>query len=93
MKVGGLRNMTRLPDALFIWDIKNEKIAVEEARKKNIPIIAVCDTNADPTLINYPIPANDDATKTIKLIMSAVDEAINAGKAAKGREKAVPDKK
>jgi ribosomal protein S2 len=44
-------------------------------------------------LINYPIPANDDATKTIKLIMSAVDEAINAGKAAKGREKAVPDKK
>jgi small subunit ribosomal protein S2 len=93
MKVGGLRNMTRLPDALFIWDIKNEKIAVEEARKKNIPIIAVCDTNADPTLINYPIPANDDATKTIKLIMSAVDEAITAGKAAKGREKAAPDKK
>ncbi len=80
LKVGGLTNMTRLPDAIFIWDTKNEKTAVIEARKKNIPIIGVCDTNADPTGINYVIPANDDATRTIKLILGLVEEAIKTGK-------------
>jgi len=87
MKVGGLRNLTRLPDAIFVWDVKNEKIATDEAQKRNIPIIAVCDTNTNPTGINYPVPANDDATKTIKLIMKLVDEAIEAGKAEKEKTK------
>ncbi len=76
LKVGGLANLNRLPDALFVWDINEEKTAVTEAKKKNIPIIAVCDTNANPQNINYVIPANDDATKTIKLILNTVRDAI-----------------
>ena len=80
MKVGGLTNLNRMPDAVFIWDIKKEKTAIAEAQKKNIPIIAVCDTNADPSGINYIIPANDDATKTVKLLFRLVKEAIEEGK-------------
>lgn len=79
MRVGGLTTLTKLPDALFVWDIKEEATAVAEAQKKNIPIIAVCDTNVNPELVNYPIPANDDATKTISVILEAVKEAILAG--------------
>ena len=81
-KVGGLVNMTRLPDAIFIWDIRKERTAVTEAKKKNIPIIAICDTNVDPTGINYVIPGNDDATKTIKLILASVSETLAQGKAS-----------
>jgi len=80
IKVGGLASLNKLPDALFVWDIKKEKTAVEEARKKNIPIIAICDTNVNPEPINYIIPANDDATKTIKLILALVREAIEEGR-------------
>lgn len=80
LKVGGLKNLNKLPDALFIWDITKEKNAVQEARRKNIPIIAVCDTNANPEGINYPIPSNDDATKTIKLILSLVEDTIKNAK-------------
>ena len=80
MKVGGLVGLNRLPDAIFIWDIKQEKTALTEAKKKNIPIIGVCDTNANPADVNYIIPANDDATKTIKLILNLVQEAIKEGK-------------
>jgi len=80
MKVGGLVNLNKLPDALFIWDIRKEKTAVTEARKKNIPIIAICDTNVNPDLVNYVIPSNDDATKTIKLVLSAIKEAVEEGK-------------
>ena len=76
LKVGGLTDLTRLPDALFVWDINEEKTAVTEAKKKNIPIIAVCDTNVNPKDINYIIPANDDATKTIKLILNTVKDAV-----------------
>lgn len=79
-KVKGLVNLNKLPDALFVWDIKKEKIAISEARKKNIPVIAVCDTNVDPNLVNYPIPANDDALKTIDLILESVKKAIEEGK-------------
>ncbi|MCU0679556.1 MAG: 30S ribosomal protein S2, partial [Planctomycetes bacterium] len=92
LKVGGVAELNRLPDALFIWDIKQEKIAAIEARKKNIPIIAVCDTNANPTDINYIIPANDDATKTIKLILGTVKEAILEGKAMAGKGNEVSKK-
>ena len=80
VKVKGLVNLNKMPDALFVWDIKKEKIAVSEARKKNIPIVAVCDTNVDPNQVNYPIPANDDATKTINLILDLVKQSIQEGK-------------
>jgi small subunit ribosomal protein S2 len=80
MKVGGLTNLNKLPDALFIWDIKNEKTAVAEAIIKNIPIIAVCDTNSNPQLVNYVIPGNDDASKTVKLIMDCIKENLLAAK-------------
>ena len=76
MKVGGLVNLNKLPDAIFLWDIKKEKTALTEARRKNIPIIAICDTNVDPTGVKYIIPSNDDATKTIKLLLSLIKEAI-----------------
>lgn len=82
-KVGGLTKMSKLPDAIFIWDIKNENTALLEARKKNIPVIAICDTNVNPTNVNYVIPSNDDATKTIKLVLNLVKEAILEGKGQK----------
>ncbi len=88
LKVGGLTNLNRLPDAIFVWDIKNERTAVTEAKKKNIPIIAVCDSNVDPTGINYVIPANDDATKTIKLVLNSIKETILEAK-GKNNNKAV----
>jgi len=75
-RVGGLSALTKLPDALFVWDTKEEETAVKEARQKNIPIIAICDTNVNPEEVNYPIPANDDSTKTIALILETVKQAI-----------------
>ncbi len=80
LRVGGLTALNKLPDALFIWDIKEEETAVKEAQQKNIPIIAICDTNVNPDEVNYPIPANDDATKTIKLVLEFVKEALLEGK-------------
>jgi len=79
-RVGGLTNLNKLPDALFVWDIKEEETAVTEARTKNIPIIAICDTNVDPGLVNYPIPANDDATKTIALLMETIKNVVTDAK-------------
>ncbi len=78
--LGGIRDMRRLPGAVFIIDTNHEDIAVAEARKLNIPIIAIVDTNVDPDLIDYPIPANDDAFKSIGLIARAVADAIVEGK-------------
>ncbi len=75
-RVGGLSQLNKLPDALFVWDVREENTAIREARQKNIPIIAICDTNVNPEDINYPIPANDDSTRTIKLIMSTIQETI-----------------
>lgn len=77
-RVGGLTSLTKLPDALFIWDIKEEETAVKEARQKNIPIIAICDTNVNPELTNYPIPGNDDATKTIALVLESIKKTIKS---------------
>ena len=79
MRVGGLTALTKLPDALFVWDIKEEETAIREAQQKNIPIIAICDTNVNPEEVNYPIPANDDSTKTIQLILETVKNAILEG--------------
>ncbi len=78
-RVGGVSALSKLPDVLFIWDLKEEETAVKEAMQKNIPIIAVCDTNVNPELANYPIPANDDSTKTIALILDCVRQAILEG--------------
>lgn len=78
--LGGIKDMHRLPDAIFIVDPKKERIAVLEARKLNIPIIAVIDTNCDPDEINYPIPGNDDAIRAVKLMVSKISDAIIEGK-------------
>ncbi len=80
IKVGGLVNLTKIPDILFIWDIKKEKTALIEANKKDIPVIAICDTNVNPERVDYIIPANDDATKGVKLVLRAVKEAVEEGK-------------
>ena len=77
--IGSIADLTRLPAALFIVDILKEHIAVSEAQKLGIPTIAICDTNTDPTNIDFPIPANDDATKSIALIMSEMIKAIEEG--------------
>lgn len=79
--VGGLVSLTKVPDVIFIWDIKKEKTAFTEAVKKNIPVVAVCDTNVNPAGVKYIIPANDDATKGIKLVLELIKEAISEGKA------------
>ncbi len=80
--VGGLVGMNRTPDAVFIWDIKHEETALAEAKKKKIPVIAVCDTNVNPDDIDYVIPANDDASKAIILIMKLIEENVMAAKAS-----------
>ena len=87
--LGGIKNMRSLPDALFIIDPKNEEIAVSEAQKLNIPVIALTDTNCSPEGIDYLIPGNDDAIRSIKLIASLIAEAVLEGKAARGEEDAV----
>lgn len=76
---GGIEFMTRLPGALFITDIKKEHIAVQEAKTLGIPIIAIVDTNTDPDLADYPIPANDDSIKTLEVITGVIAAAINDG--------------
>ncbi|MDQ6825963.1 MAG: 30S ribosomal protein S2 [Candidatus Eremiobacteraeota bacterium] len=78
--LGGIKDMHRLPDALFVVDPKKERIAVLEARKLKIPIIAVVDTNCDPDEIDYLIPGNDDAIRAVKLMVSKIADAIIAGK-------------
>lgn len=74
--VGGVQNLTRLPDAIFILDVKEEKTAFREAQRRGIPIIAVCDTNTNPDGVAYPIPANDDATKSIAYILDNIVAAF-----------------
>lgn len=84
--VGGIKNMRSLPDALFIIDPKKEDIAVDEAKKLGIPIVALTDTNCDPEGIDYVIPGNDDAIRSIKLIVSLMSEAVLEGRARRGEE-------
>jgi small subunit ribosomal protein S2 len=76
---GSIADMTRLPSALFIVDILKEHIAVKEARILGIPTFAIVDTNSDPTLVDYPIPANDDAGKSIALILQVITDYIKEG--------------
>jgi len=79
-QMGGFKEMTTLPGALFITDPIKDKIAFAEAKKLGIPVIAIVDTNCNPDGIDYPIPANDDAVKTIKLICSKIADAVIEGK-------------
>lgn len=81
--LSGIAHMGRLPGALFIVDIVREHIAVDEARKLNIPIIALVDTNSDPTLVDFPIPANDDALRSIDLIVSTIANSIKEAQKVK----------
>lgn len=80
--LGGIKEMNRLPDALFVIDIGHEDIAVQEARKLGIPVVAVVDTNYDPSRVDYAIPGNDDAIRAIQLYTRAVADAVLEGKAA-----------
>ncbi|MEI8133924.1 MAG: 30S ribosomal protein S2 [bacterium] len=80
--LGGISEMRGLPAAMIIIDIKKEHIAVDEARKLGIPIFALVDTNVDPDLVDYPIPANDDALRSVQLFVHAFAEAINNGRVA-----------
>lgn len=92
---GGITSLKRLPDALFVVDMVKEKNAVSEANRLGIPIFAICDTNADPSLCDYPIPASDDSQKGVEYLVSEVAEAILEGKnpqARKGQGKKVKKK-
>lgn len=98
--LGSIADMTRLPGALFVVDIKREHIAIKEAQKLNIPIFAMVDTNSDPRQVDYLIPSNDDASKSIDKIMSYVSDAVieglterKAGKEADASKKADTPKK
>ncbi len=77
--LAGIKNMRRLPDAIFVVDSNNEQIAVKEARKLGIPVVAVVDTNCDPTLVDYVIPGNDDALRAIRLFTSKIADSIVEG--------------
>lgn len=77
--LNGIIELTRPPDVLFIVDINKEKIAVQEAQRLNIPIVAMVDTNANPSAVDYPIPANDDSTKSIEAIVGIIAAAVSAG--------------
>ncbi len=79
-KIGGIQELTRIPDVLFILDVKKDKTALQEAVRRGVKVIAVCDTNVDPSDIDFPIPANDDAVKSIKLLADAMSQAIGEGR-------------
>ena len=90
--LGGIRNMTRLPGLLIVVDTRKEKIAVREAQRLGIPICAILDTNSDPDPITYPIPGNDDAIRSIGLILSALTESIIEGSQLRVDDDAVAEK-
>lgn len=91
VKYGGVKEMRGKPGALFVLDAVSDRNAINEANKLNIPVVAICDTNADPRGVDYVIPANDDAISTLQLIASYIDEAVKAG-AAVASERAAEKK-
>ena len=95
--LGSISDLTRLPAALFVVDIQKEKIAVAEATRLQIPIFAMVDTNSDPTLVDYAIPCNDDAAKSITLILESISVAIEEGlserRAERDKDAAIKEKK
>lgn len=86
-QLGGIAELNRLPAALFIIDVKREHIAVAEAQKLNIPVFAMVDTNSDPSAIDFPIPANDDAFKSISIITKYLGKAIEEGLQERKKDK------
>jgi len=76
---GGVKNMTALSDIVFVVDMRENALAVKEARRRGIPVVAIADTNVDPTQADYPIPANDDALSSVKYILHRVEESIKEG--------------
>ncbi|MCD6131296.1 MAG: 30S ribosomal protein S2 [Candidatus Hydrothermae bacterium] len=80
---GGIKDMTSLPDLIYIVDIVQEDIALKEAKKLGIPVVAIVDTNADPTVVDYPIPGNDDAIRSINLITKVIADAVIEGRQGK----------
>jgi len=78
IKFGGIKDLEKLPDAIFVIDMKKDDLAVKEARMKGIKVIGISDTNVDPTLADYPIPANDDAISSVKYILEKVKEVIKS---------------
>jgi small subunit ribosomal protein S2 len=95
--LGSIADLTRLPAALFIVDIQKEKIAVAEARRLQIPVFAMVDTNSNPNLVDYAIPCNDDAAKSIALVVGTITKAIEEGlserKVDKDKDAPAKDKK
>ena len=83
-QLGGVRNMDRTPSAMFVVDINKEALAVEEAHKLGIPVVALVDTNTDPDSVDYPIPANDDAIRAIELLTALMADAVAEGLLARG---------
>ncbi len=88
MRLGGIRNMAGLPDMVFVVDIRRESTAVHEANLLNIPVVAMVDTNCDPSNIDYVIPSNDDAIRAIKLIVGKIADAVIEGKSVREKEAA-----
>ena len=88
MRLGGIRNMAGLPDMVFVVDIRRENTAVHEANLLNIPVVAMVDTNCDPSDIDYVIPSNDDAIRAIKLIVGKIADAVIEGKNMREKEAA-----
>ena len=89
--IGGIKTMAKMPSVVFVLDTLIEHIAVTEARKLGIPIVAVVDTNCDPDLITYPIPGNDDAIRSAELMTRVIAEAVAEGKIIHARKTGVPD--
>ena len=88
--LGGIKYMKKLPDAIFVIDPRKERIAVAEARKLNIPIIAIVDTNCDPDEIDYVIPGNDDAIRAVRLFTGKIADAILEGKQGEQQQQQQP---
>ncbi len=85
--LGGIADLTRLPAAIFVVDVKKEHIAIAEAKKLGIPVFAIVDTNSDPTIVDFPIPANDDAFKSISILTQAIGQGIEDALSERKREK------
>ena len=88
--LSGIKNMSGLPDAMFVIDSKNEEIAVAEARRLGIPVIAIVDTNCDPDVVDYVIPGNDDALRAIRLFASKISESVIEGQAVNKETGGIP---
>jgi len=86
-RLGGIKEMQRLPDLLYVVDVRRETTAVREANRLEIPVIAIVDTNCDPDPIDYVIPANDDAIRSIKLITGLIADAVLEGRCARSRSR------